>query len=357
MQTVVTETEEKYAAHLNLKLRRQGRRDPSRSEPAAGANRSSALQCKNVRARMQWHAAEVAQVVLGHRGLVSAFAFVDSRAYSGEYLLSVSWDRRICVWDLRKAATACTHKVQDYFQDHVGWMDASKCLVTTFRSAAEARSPRWRAADEPAAEELACDGFIRDVCYAAELDQFAYASSDGLAYIRQFSLDGGEMALLGTLAGHDAEVVKVGGAVCAAALTAVQVLWNAVTRVWVTGSADRTARVWEARAPHNCLFVFDAVNPVSAACIDCNSGHVVVGADRIIRVFDTLTGKLVQSNSGHSASINSVMYSPLTHEVRPLRLLRTHSSPAVCHGLQRRDGVHVEGCAERLVAPGRAARA
>ena len=46
-QTAVSETEEKYAMHLNLKQRKPHRRD--RSEVASGANRSSSLQCKNVR--------------------------------------------------------------------------------------------------------------------------------------------------------------------------------------------------------------------------------------------------------------------------------------------------------------------
>ena len=245
------------------------------------------------------------QVICGHRGLISGFALVDSEHYKDVYAISVSWDRRICVWDLRKASIACTHKVQDYFQDHVGWTDATKCLTTVFRStASDDANRKARTAEEVSAQELACDGFIRDVCYSAELDQFAYASSEGVVYIREFALQGADMCLVGTLVGHEGDVVKV--------------LWNDVTKVWVTGSHDRTVRVWEAQAPHGCLFNLDAVNPVTAMCIDTAGGHVVIGADRILRVFDTATGRLLQTNSGHTASINSVMYSSQTHEVQCL---------------------------------------
>jgi hypothetical protein len=59
----------------------------------------------------------------------------------------------------------------------------------------------------------------------------------------------------------------------------------------------------------------DAVNPVTSLAIDLISGFIVVGADRMIRVFDAATGKLVQTNAGHTSSIGCIAYSSLTHEV------------------------------------------
>ena len=43
----------------------------------------------------------------------------------------------------------------------------------------------------------------------ASRDEFAYASSDKLVYIRQFSDRGAEMTLSAVLQGHEAEVTQV----------------------------------------------------------------------------------------------------------------------------------------------------
>ena len=152
------------------------------------------------------------QVLLGHRGLISAFALVESKRQSKVYLVSGSWDRRICIWDLGLASTARTQKVQNYFKDKCGWTDLTRALVGVFRSqplSVDDGLFRLKDPDVVPPEELACDGYIRDMCYCAERNELAYASSDTLVYIRQFHHSGNGMHLVGTLAGHTAEVVKV----------------------------------------------------------------------------------------------------------------------------------------------------
>jgi hypothetical protein len=58
-------------------------------------------------------------------------------------------------------------------------------------------------------EELAADGIILDLEYNPDRNEFGYASSDKLAYIRKFSPKGDEMLLQAILVGHEAEVTKV----------------------------------------------------------------------------------------------------------------------------------------------------
>ena len=83
-------------------------------------------------------------------------------------------------------------------------------------------------------DELASDGIIMDLTYSPERyadyfcwtfswkifhcklhllhfcrNEFAYASSDKLVYIRQFSDRGAEMTLSAVLQGHEAEVTQV----------------------------------------------------------------------------------------------------------------------------------------------------
>ena len=97
-------------------------------------------------------------------------------------------------------------------------------------------------------------------------------------------------------------------------------LWNPLQSTWITGSSDRTVRIWNSTAPHDCILTIDVVNPVSSLCLD-STGFVAVACDRTIRVFDLASGKLVQSNIGHTASIHEIIYSPLTHAVRYVHYL------------------------------------
>jgi WD40 repeat protein len=78
--------------------------------------------------------------------------------------------------------------------------------------------------------ELASDGNILDMCYCQTSNKFAYASSDTICYIRQFSIHGSEMILLNTLVGHTSEVNCI--------------RWNPLNNTWVSGGEDSTLRIW-----------------------------------------------------------------------------------------------------------------
>ncbi|KAL9965739.1 hypothetical protein ACROYT_G029581 [Oculina patagonica] len=153
-----------------------------------------------------------------HSSCVTGLAVVGREAgYNTTYLLSAGWDRRIFLWDLE-----------------------ASCFHDTFRNT------------DPSAlesDELASDGIIMDLTYSPERNEFAYASSDKLVYIRQFSDRGAEMTLSAVLQGHEAEVT--------------QVRWNAVLTKWITGSEDGTIRVWSADGMA-CDLVLSAQGAVSA---------------------------------------------------------------------------------------------
>lgn len=62
-------------------------------------------------------------------------------------------------------------------------------------------------------------------------NEFAYSSSDGMVYIRKFSLEGPKMTLQNTLQGHEGEITCI--------------RWNPYGKgFWVTGSDDATIRIW-----------------------------------------------------------------------------------------------------------------
>lgn len=199
-----------------------------------------------------------------HSSCVTGLAVVGKEAgYNTTYLLSAGWDRRIFLWDLEKA-----------------------CFHDTFRNT------------DPSAlesEELASDGIIMDLSYSLERNEFAYASSDKLVYIRQFSERGAEMTLSAVLQGHEAEVT--------------QVRWNAVLTKWITGSEDGTIRIWRADGMA-CDLVLSAQGAVSALCIDQVNGCIVAGVQEIIRVYDPESRKIVQKNLGHNDSVRCIIHIP-----------------------------------------------
>ncbi|KAI8908490.1 WD40-repeat-containing domain protein [Gorgonomyces haynaldii] len=198
----------------------------------------------------------------------SVTALVCFQHNSKHWMVSTGWDRRICVWDLE------TLQLQDVFHNHNG---------------------------QTAKEELAADGIILAIDYSPERNEFAYASSDKLAYVRRFSSNGGEMKLMAVLQGHEAEVT--------------QIKWHKKYKQWITGSEDRTVRIWhETGLP--CLRVINNDGPVTAICIDAINGCLITGSqDKIIRVFDLdKKDEIVQKNVGHTDEIRSVIHIPARNQ-------------------------------------------
>lgn len=241
----------KYAILLGEKAFKPIKRDIEGSkEHDSVTNRVAGFICKHV--------------FTEHSSCVTGLAVVGREAgYNTTYLLSAGWDRRIILWDLEKS-----------------------CFHDTFRNT------------DPSAfesDELASDGIIMDLAYSPERNEFAYASSDKLVYIRQFSDRGAEMTLSAVLQGHEAEVT--------------QVRWNAVLTRWITGSEDGTIRIWRADGMA-CDLVLSAQGAVSALCIDQVNGCIVAGVQEIIRVYDPETRKIVQKNLGHTDSVRCIVHIP-----------------------------------------------
>jgi WD40 repeat protein len=163
--------------------------------------------------------------------------------------------------------------------------------------------------------EEAHDDYIWDVAYCAESDTFATASADKTVKVWSMAT----RALLGTLRGHGGEVFKVE--------------WNPIHALWVSGGEDATVRTWtpvadgpqpvwtpkpkpvpeegepqpaaegeEAESeeeemppdPLSALNTIGSREPVTALCLDKNSGYAVVASmDHYIRVYDLLACEVV----------------------------------------------------------------
>ncbi|CAK8695799.1 unnamed protein product [Clavelina lepadiformis] len=220
-------------------------------------NRVAGFICKNV--------------LLGHTNCVTGLALVHNEdLYSSTYLITGGWDRRILIWCLE------TGKLQD-----------------RFRNTALPRHNDVIDEEEEEKEELACDGVIIDLEYCRKRNEFAYASSDGMVYIREFSPNGSEMRMCNTLQGHELEITSV--------------RWNHVYDKWITGSEDGTIRIWSEDGMA-CDRILSTQGAVSTLCIDKINGSIVAAVEKVIKVYDMETSNLVQTNIGHTENIRSIAH-------------------------------------------------
>ncbi|MGH0118281.1 UNVERIFIED_CONTAM: hypothetical protein FKN15_049302 [Acipenser sinensis] len=130
--------------------------------------------------------------------------------------ISGGWDRRLCIWDLE------TGELQDTFcnPDLNGWHEL---------------------------KEVACDGVILDLAYSPKRNEFAYSSSDGLIYIRQFSPLGWELRLVSVLQGHQADITAI--------------VWHHLSDKWISGSEDDTIRIWTSLHEQHMRYPFLLCSP------------------------------------------------------------------------------------------------
>lgn len=117
-----------------------------------------------------------------------------------------------------------------------------------------------------ARDEWAADGAILDIDFAPEINCFVTASADGQAYLRRFGDEKTNIAATYTTSsnfnrgsanlvrrdGHDNSLSNSGVPIVLSLLAVMQghesdvtaVKWVAKRRQWVTGSEDRTIRIW-----------------------------------------------------------------------------------------------------------------
>ena len=252
-------------------------------------NRVSGLSCMHV--------------LQDHKDAVSGLFCVKHR--DKHFLVSAGWDARICIWNLQDG------KLHDVFRTKDG--DRTALQGQGLRSLATPKGIGgfgFRDGDKKGGHspanligELAADDIITSMEFCGERNEFAYSSADKNAYIRHFSDSGDNMILKAVLQGHEGEVT--------------QIKWNTHTQQWITGSEDRTIRIWAAHGIP-CLQTINNESPVSCLCIDMANGCVMSGSpDKVIRVYDTTKkdSELVQKHLGHRDAIRSIIHIPSRHQV------------------------------------------
>jgi WD40 repeat protein len=79
----------------------------------------------------------------------------------------------------------------------------------------------------------------------------------------------------------------------------------------ITGSEDRTARIWDARTGSPLLELKGHTNRVTSAAFSPDGARIVTGSwDQTARVWDTRTGSPLLELKGHTSSVTSATFSP-----------------------------------------------
>jgi WD40 repeat protein len=79
----------------------------------------------------------------------------------------------------------------------------------------------------------------------------------------------------------------------------------------VTGSYDKTAKVWDAQTGKNILTLKGHTNPVSSVAFSPDGKRVVTGSyDNTAKIWDAVTGREMLTLKGHPRTVTSVAFSP-----------------------------------------------
>jgi hypothetical protein len=79
----------------------------------------------------------------------------------------------------------------------------------------------------------------------------------------------------------------------------------------VTGSADQTAKVWEAASGRELLALTGHIAPIWSVAFSPDGRRIVTGsADQTAKVWETTSGRELLTLKGHTAPIRSVAFSP-----------------------------------------------
>jgi eukaryotic-like serine/threonine-protein kinase len=79
----------------------------------------------------------------------------------------------------------------------------------------------------------------------------------------------------------------------------------------LTGSADKTARIWDARTGAQLLMLTGHADRVQHAAYSPDGARIVTAsADKTVRIWDAATGALLGSLVGHGDAVNWAAYSP-----------------------------------------------
>jgi serine/threonine protein kinase len=219
-----------------------------------------------------------------HSSIITGIVWFD------KYLISASWDYKICVWDTETQAEI------RQLQDHCGWIQAlaidreGKVLAS---GSADKTIKLWDwQTGEVKATLLGHTSAILSLAFSSDGKILASGSADK------------------TLRFWDVQTGKEQGAIAAHSDIISSIVFSPSNQLLLSASRDRTIKLWQWQTQTLLRTLTGHEGEVFAIAMNRNGNLLISGsADRTVKLWHPGSGRLLQTLSGHEAGIKAVAFS------------------------------------------------
>ncbi|KAG0269262.1 hypothetical protein BGZ95_002141 [Linnemannia exigua] len=220
-------------------------------------------------------------ILSGHTQSVFTLAYAPSH----QQIASGSWDARVRLWETNTAAPL------DDLGPFGGSVEAASPLSSDLNHSPSSTLRRALSSGSSTNSGDHTFSFSSVAC-----------SSDG----RVVSSCMADMVLL-----YDAETGAFTAALRGHENSVNSLAFSPDGKALVSGSYDKTARIWNVQERQSVQTLAEHTEPVTAVSFSPTGLHVATGSDdRFVRIWSVRTGKLFYKLSGHTEEIGSLSYSP-----------------------------------------------
>ncbi|MFP4299849.1 MAG: protein kinase domain-containing protein, partial [Spirulinaceae cyanobacterium] len=227
----------------------------------------------------------------GHNIQLKAhFSIVSGIAWFDKFLMSSSWDYKICVWD-----TETQQKIRD-LTGHSAWIQAlaivsDGTLLASGSADGKIKLWDWQAGAEKANLTSARNGIL---CLAFNHSGEILVSGDAAGVLRFWDVKTGQK--LREIAAHTQAIYTI--------------IFSPSDQLLISASGDRTIKIWQWHSQTLLQTLSGHEGEIFAIALNQNGNLLVSGsADKTVKFWHPGSGRLLQTLNDHESGIKAVAWS------------------------------------------------